>query len=96
MEVENRVFFDQDGDIVFQTGEMEGDVLPRKELTEVHYIDIPFGTIDYMSQKLIGVNPVTKEPIFETIEQVMTPEQQIKELEDALLLAADAETGGIL
>ena len=97
MDLGNRVFYDQDGDILFQTWEISGDVLPRKEITELHFVDLEFGSINYQTHRLIGINPVTKQPILAEIPVVLTPEQQqIKDLEDALLLVADAETGGIL
>lgn len=96
MKIGNRIVYDQDGEIVFQTGEMQGDVLPHKELTSLNFIDIGFGEVDYTAFNVIGVNPESKEVILEATNAPLTPEQQIKELEDALLLAADAESGGIL
>lgn len=57
MQIGNRIIYDQDGDIIYQTGEMEGAVLPRKELTKINYIDIPYGLIDRNTEKLIGVDP---------------------------------------
>lgn len=66
-------------------------------MKEIHYIDIPFGAMDYENQRLIGVELVTKEPLFEPIERQLPPEQQqVKELENTLLLVVDAELEGIL
>lgn len=97
MYIGNRIFYDQDGDIIHQTGEMQGDVLPRKEITELNLIDLNYGAIDYNTHRIASIDTVTKQPVLETIEKPLTPEQQrIKELEDQLLLMADANTGGIL
>jgi len=97
MQVGNRIIFDQDGDIVFQTGEMQGDVLSRKEITELNFIDLDYGAIDYAREELVSVDIINKKvitkqiPIPESLEQ-----QRIRELEDQLILAEDAAAGGIL
>lgn len=97
MKVGNRIIFDQDGEIVFQTGEMQGDVLPRKEITSLDYIDLEYGEIDYTKYRIVGVNVETRQPILEEIEVPKTPEQErIEELENQLLLLADQLEGGIL
>lgn len=97
MEIGNRIIFDQDGEIIFQTGEMQGDVLPRKEITSLDYIDLEYGEIDYTKYRIVGVNVETRQPILEEIEVPKTPEQErIEELEDQLLLLADQLEGGIL
>ncbi|OAB26384.1 hypothetical protein PMSD_25880 [Paenibacillus macquariensis subsp. defensor] len=97
MQVGNRIIFDNDGEIVYQTGEMQGDVLQRKEITELNFIDLKYGAINVQTHRIIGVDTITKQPILEEIPQILTPEQQqIKDLEDALLLATDNELGGIL
>lgn len=97
MKIGNRIIFDQDGDIITELGEMQGDVLPRKKITKIDFLDLEYGSIDHSKYRIICVDVSTKQPILEEIPQVLTPEQQqIKELEDALLLAADAEVGGIL
>lgn len=97
MQLGNRIIFDQSGEIVFQTGEMEGDVLPRKNITSLDYIDLDFGAVDLTKKRIVSIDPVSKKPVLEDIQVELTPEQQrIKELEDQLLLMADAETGGIL
>ena len=97
MQIGNRIIFDQDGEVVYQTGEMRGDVLPRKEITELHFVDLEFGSINFETHRIIGIDVETKQPILEAVKIVETEEQKrIRELEDALLLVADAETGGIL
>ncbi|OAB34268.1 hypothetical protein PMSD_14975 [Paenibacillus macquariensis subsp. defensor] len=97
MQVGNRIIFDNDGEIVYQTGEMQGDVLQRKEITELNFIDLKYGAINVQTHRIIGVDTMTKQPILEEKPQILTPEQQqVKDLENALLLSADAEVGGIL
>ncbi|WP_089153541.1 hypothetical protein [Paenibacillus tuaregi] len=97
MQIGNRIFYDQKGEIIYQTGEMQGDVLPRKEITELNYVDLEYGAIDLTKQRIVSIDPVTKRPVLEAIETPPTPEQQqIKNLEDQLLILADQSTGGIL
>lgn len=97
MQIGNRVIYDQNGKIVFQTGEIQGDVLPRKEITELNYIDLEYGEIDYSKYRIVGIDVETKEPILEEIIIEKTPEQQkIEELENQLLLLADELEGGVL
>ena len=97
MNIGDRIFYDQDGQVIARMGEMQGDVLPRKEVTNIHFVDLEFGTINTQTHKIVGIDVETKKPILEEVPQILTPDQQrIKELEDALLLAADAEMGGIL
>lgn len=96
MQIGNRVIFDQDGRIIFQTGEMEGDV-SHEDITSLDFVDLEYGEIDLTKYRIVSVNPTTKQPVLEEISVELTPEQQrVQELEDQLLLMADAETGGIL
>lgn len=97
MRIGNRVFYDQDGVIICQTGEMRGDVLPRNEITQVNYIDLDYGQVDFNTHRIVVVDTASRQPILEEIEQYISPEQQrIQELENELLLQADNELGGIL
>lgn len=97
MQIGNRIIYNQDGEIVYQTGDMSGDVLPRKEITELHFVDLEYGAVNLQTHRIISIDPKTKQPILEELLVELTPEQQrIQELEDQLLLMADAETGGIL
>ncbi|HBF4023597.1 TPA: hypothetical protein KOE02_002565, partial [Clostridioides difficile] len=43
----NRIICDQTGKILLQTGEAMGDVLEHDEITELHCIDVEYGSIDY-------------------------------------------------
>ncbi|MGI2295157.1 hypothetical protein [Paenibacillus sp. GXUN7292] len=89
MEVGNRIVYDQDGEIVSQTGEMKGDVLPRKDITELHFIDLPYGSINYSMHRIVSIAVVTRQPILEEIQVILTPEQQqIIDLENQLLLSS--------
>ncbi|GLC87479.1 hypothetical protein [Lysinibacillus piscis] len=95
--VGNRIFYNKStGNIIFQTGEAEGNVVPHDDTIEITYLDIPFGTMDYVKSYVSKIdengNPVVKNyDIPETAEQ-----RRIRELEDALLLATENEVGGIL
>lgn len=96
MNIGERIFYDQDGEVLARMGEMQGDVLPRKEITSIHFVDLEYGEVNTLNHNIIGIDVDTKKPILELIPREQTPEERIKELEDALLLAADAEMGGIL
>lgn len=96
MQIGNRIMFDQDGEIIIQLGEMQGDVLPRKEITSLDYIDLEYGEIDYTKYRIIGVDVATKQPILEEIERDKTPQEIIEELENQILLLEDEKVGGIL
>ncbi|HBF0287458.1 hypothetical protein [Clostridioides difficile] len=93
----NRIIYDQTGKILLQTGEATGDVLEHDEITELHCIDIPYGSVDYNKNRIIGINIGTKQPILEEIPVYLTEEQKrIQELENQLLLNENEKVGGIL
>ena len=96
MNIGNRIIYDQDGEIIFQTGEMSGGVMPRKTISDLHVIDLAYGEIP-STHKLIKMDVLTKTPILEEIIFPKTAEQiRIEELEDEILLMAEAEAGGVL
>ncbi|HBE9658644.1 TPA: hypothetical protein KNI46_004226, partial [Clostridioides difficile] len=95
MNVPNRVIYDQTGKIIFETGESCGDVLPHDKITELHYIDVEYGSIDYTRNKIVGINIETKEPVLEEIPAYISKaEKEKQELENQLLLMTNKELGG--
>jgi len=91
MKIGDRIIFDQNGNILVQLGQMQGDVLPRKEITELNYIDLEYGEVDYLKYKIISIDITTKRPVLKSIEIPKTEEQlRIEELENQLLLMSDA------
>ncbi|MBY1604055.1 hypothetical protein KWL03_013770 [Clostridioides difficile] len=93
----NRIIYDQTGKILLQTGEATGDILEHDIITELHCIDIPYGSIDYTKNRIIGINIETKEPILEEIPIFVTEEEKrIQELENQLLLNENEKVGGLL
>ncbi|MCC0647158.1 hypothetical protein [Clostridioides sp. ZZV15-6598] len=72
----NRIIYDQTGKIWLQTGEATGDVLEHDAVTELTFIDVEYGSIDYSKQYIESINPVTKEPVLKNIEVVLTDEQK--------------------
>ncbi|MBY1134017.1 hypothetical protein KWV42_19415, partial [Clostridioides difficile] len=60
MERGNRIIYDQTGKILLQTGEATGDILEHDTITELHYIDVEYGSIDYTRNRIIGINIETK------------------------------------
>ena len=86
----NRIIYDQ-------TGEATGDILEHDEITELHCIDIEYGSIDYNKNRIIGINIETKEPILEEIPVYLTEEEKrIQELENQILLNENEKVGGLL
>ncbi|MCI4705260.1 hypothetical protein NAX79_13400 [Clostridioides difficile] len=97
MERGNRIICDQTGKILLQTGEATGDILEHDTITELHYIDVEYGSIDYTRNRIIGINIETKEPILEEIPTFISDEEKrIQELENQLLNAENEKVGGIL
>ncbi|HBL6402523.1 TPA: hypothetical protein LR714_001061 [Clostridioides difficile] len=93
----NRIIYDQTGKILLQTGEATGDILEHDEITELHCIDIEYGSIDYTKNRITGINIETKEPILEEIPIFVSEEEKrIQELENQLLLNENEKVGGIL
>ena len=95
IEVGRRIFFDEEGEIIFYEGQSKGNVPERKNIKKIEYIDLPYDYIDYEKYKIIGINIETKQPILEEIPIYMSEEEKrIQELENQLLLAVDKELGG--
>ncbi|EGT4531127.1 TPA: hypothetical protein ACMVR8_002220 [Clostridioides difficile] len=93
----NRIIYDQTGKILLQTGEATGDVLEHDTITELYYVDIEYGSIDYTKNRITGINIETKEPILEEIPIFVTEEEKrIQELENQILLNENEKVGGLL
>ncbi|WP_077726365.1 hypothetical protein [Clostridioides difficile] len=91
------MIYDQTGKILLQTGEATGDILEHDTITELHYIDVEYGNIDYTKNRITGINIETKEPILEEIPIFVTEEEKrIQELENQILLNENEKVGGIL
>ncbi|PBF08522.1 hypothetical protein [Clostridioides difficile] len=91
----NRIIYDQTGKIWLQTGEATGDVLEHNEITELNWIDIDYGSVDYTKNRITGINIETKQPILEEIPvYVSKAEKEKQELENQLLLLTNQEIGG--
>ncbi|MGX4662322.1 hypothetical protein ACWJU0_19885, partial [Clostridioides difficile] len=77
--------------------EATGDILEHDTITELHYIDVEYGSIDYTRNRIIGINIETKEPILEEIPVFISEEEKrIQELENQILLNENKKVGGIL
>ncbi|MCC0716531.1 hypothetical protein [Clostridioides sp. ES-S-0077-01] len=93
----NRIIYNQKGEILLQTGEATGDVLEHDEITELHCIDIEYGSIDYTKNRIVGINIETKQLILEEIPVFMSDEEKrIQELENQILLNENEKVGGLL
>ncbi|VII50665.1 Uncharacterised protein [Clostridioides difficile] len=93
----NRIICDQTGKILLQTGEATGDILEHDEITELHFVDIPYGSVDYTKSRIVGINIETKEPILEEMPVYLTEEEKrIQELENQLLISENEKVGGLL
>ncbi|HBF6355201.1 TPA: hypothetical protein KOT11_000318 [Clostridioides difficile] len=93
----NRIIYDQVGNIWLQTGEATGDVLEHDTITELHCIDIEYGSIDYTRNRITSINIENKQPILEEIPIYLTEEEKrIQELENQILIAENEKVGGLL
>ncbi|HAU4926486.1 TPA: hypothetical protein KR713_001972 [Clostridioides difficile] len=93
----NRIIYDQTGKILLQTGEATGDILEHDIITQLHCVDVPYGSIDYTRNRIISVNTETKQPIVEEIPVYLTEEEKrIQELENQILLNENEKVGGLL
>ena len=95
MQLDNRIIYNKvTGNIIHQSGEAKGDVVPHDKDVELAYIDVPYGSIDYSKQFAVKVED--GEVIFNDILVEETEEQKrIKELEEDIRLLKE-ETGGII
>jgi len=96
VQIGNRIIFDQDGDIVTQLGQMQGNIVLRKEIVSLDFIDLEYRQVDYTKYKIISIDVETKQPILEEIVREKTPEEIIQQLENQILLLEDEKVGGIL
>ncbi|EGT5447401.1 TPA: hypothetical protein KPG21_003069 [Clostridioides difficile] len=92
------VFYDNDtGDILMFYGEKTVSDSININIPKIDSIELPYGSIDYTRNRLIGINVETKEPILEEIKIELTEEEKkIQELENQLLIAENEKVGGIL
>ncbi|MBF9874533.1 hypothetical protein I4O00_19125, partial [Clostridioides difficile] len=51
-------------------------ILEHDTITELNFIDLEFGSIDYSKQYIESINPVTKEPVIKDIPVILTDEQK--------------------
>ena len=91
----NRIIYDgATGVILYQTYDSEG-ANPHQEISELKYVDLPFGFINYDTHYIGSINK-DGEPIIKMKELSPTELENAKLKEDIILLQADAEAGGIL
>lgn len=88
LQVGNRIYYNQNGKVILQTGEMQGDVLPRTENEVISYIDLLYG-----DKILEGVQEFHIENGQIVIDKKVIPqptaeELKIQELENQLLVAS--------
>ncbi|MFL8634626.1 hypothetical protein Q3157_18155 [Clostridioides difficile] len=97
IEVGRRIFFDEEGEIIFHEGQSKGNVPERKNIKKIEYIDLEYDYIDYDKYKIKGINIETKQPILEEISIYMSEEEKrIQELENQILIAENEKSGGLL
>ncbi|EGT3745253.1 TPA: hypothetical protein SOL98_003145 [Clostridioides difficile] len=97
IEVGRRIFFDEEGEIIFYEGQSKGNVPERKNIKKIEYIDLEYDYVDYDKYKIKGINIETKQPILEEIPIYMSEEEKrIQELENQILIAENEKSGGLL
>ena len=94
MQLGNLVIYDNNGKIWYQSGEMEGDVLPITPPVGLPWIEIPFGTM--ATHKLSHVDVDTGEPVLIPYEikvsaeaELITLKAQIEELKQGKISVQD-------
>lgn len=91
MEVGRRIIFDKTtGKIIFDMGEHSGDVPPLEPITEIDFIDLPYGqdSSKFNNAKSYHIDVATRQVVFDEFrEPTLTPEQQVAELQQQLLQA---------
>lgn len=91
------IFFDKKtGRVIFEMGESQGEV-SRESIGEVDFIQLPFGedSDKFARVKSMHINPETKEVVFDELyNPVLTPKQQIQQLQDQLLLSENQNVEG--
>uniref|UniRef100_UPI000C9EDEEE hypothetical protein n=1 Tax=Clostridioides difficile TaxID=1496 RepID=UPI000C9EDEEE len=67
------VFYDnKTGDVLMFYGEKTVSDSIDINIPEINSIELPYGSIDYAKNRLIGINIETKEPILEEIKIELT------------------------
>ncbi|MDM5278788.1 hypothetical protein QUF95_15425 [Paenibacillus silvae] len=94
MQTGMRIIYDQDGEIVASFWQSSGVQL--KEITKIGHIDFVDNDINFMTHRIVKIDPETRLPILERIYSEPTTEEKMKELEDQILILANENTGGIL
>lgn len=94
MQIGKRIYYNQNGAIVCQLEEMNGNTLPRVYNEIVNYIDLPFG--DKTLENVLEFHIEDKQIVVDKrIESQSTPEEErIKELEDQLILKENESIEG--
>lgn len=102
MKLGNRIYFNQNGQVIHVTGECQGDVIPRLENEIVSYIDLEYGDSTLKDAIEWHIDLENKKIVVDKLrEKVETEEDKLKrekqELENQLLLQTNKELiGGIL
>lgn len=98
MKLGNRIYYDKESrQIIHQTGEHSGTLFPHPVISEILYIDIPFGSINYNTHYVAGVDESGKLVFAEyEREQSETELENARLKDDILLLQTENEVGGIL
>ena len=89
-----RVFYDAaNGNLVATLHRVFGGI-ERQPIEQLEYLDIGFDNFDPMTHEIVSVE--NGQPVIVSIYQESVEEKRIRKLEDALLLQAENEVGGIL
>lgn len=101
MQIGNRIYFNQKGQIVYMTGECQGDGTARLENEVVSYIDLPYGDRTIQNAETWHIDVENKKIVVDKArEKLETEEDKLRmekqDLENQLLLQANNNVGGIL
>jgi len=91
IKIGKRIIFDSTtGRIVVEFSEMEGNMPDREAINKLDFIDLEFGyeADKFALAKSYHIDPTTKEVVFDELYEItLTPEQQIEQLQNELMIA---------
>lgn len=80
-QLSNLILFNQEGKIIYMSGEAYGDV-DRPAITSIDFIEVPYGSVDYNKNIIVSVDVRTKQPVIQKLDIKPTEEElRMQELE---------------
>ncbi len=90
-----RIIYDSNTGTVEKQTFIYQDETSFDKIPEYKCVDLPLDSLDHTKSYVESIDPKTGNPVIKDFPP-SNEQKRIRELEDALLLQADSETGGIL